>query len=176
MNQRLWHVSDREDIPVFAPRPVPPGSDGVVGTAVWAISEVRLANYLLPRECPRVCFWRSEATSAEDRDQFLGNSSHAVVVERDWLSQLSSASVWLYEMPPEPFAGSDENAGYYISRVEVSPYRKLQVVDLPAAITKHGAELRSTSELRALASRVASSTLSFSIIRLRNAQRTADAA
>lgn len=176
MKQRLWHVSDQEDIQVFVPRPAPPGAVGVTGAVVWAISEARLANYLLPRECPRVCFWRSPTTSAEDAEQFLGQVPHVVAVENRWLPELTSASVWLYELPSEHFSCADENAGYYVSRLKVAPERKVHVGDLSAQIVTYGAELRSVNNLRQLASQIASSSLSFSIIRLRNAQPVPDAA
>ena len=176
MNERLWHVSDREDISVFFPRPVPPGAVGISSAAVWAIGESRLANYLLPRECPRVCFWHSPSTTEEDARQFLGQARHAVVLEGAWYQQLASASVWLYEMPHEHFTCIDESARYFTSSTPVTPRIQVHIADLRSEIVNHGAELRSTNRLRELAAEVASSTLAFSIIRLRNAQSIADAA
>ena len=176
MKQRLWHASDREDIEVFVPRFPQPATDDPDRALVWAIAENRLPNYLVPRECPRVCFWRSTETTAEDCAAFLGTSSHVVAVEDRWMPMLRSSSLWLYELPSEPFACTDENAGYFTSQASVRPLAKLQVQDLQHALASRGVELRATSQLRALAKDVAASTLAFSIIRLRNAVTLPDAA
>ena len=49
---RLFHVSEDAGIARFDPRPSPSTDAGVIGTAVWALSEPFLPNYLLPRDCP----------------------------------------------------------------------------------------------------------------------------
>ena len=52
---RIFHVSEDENISVFEPR-VPKRTDIEATPIVWAVSEERLTNYLVPRECPRVGF------------------------------------------------------------------------------------------------------------------------
>jgi hypothetical protein len=176
MKQRLWHASDREDIEVFVPRLPQPATDDSERAFVWAIVENRLPNYLVPRECPRVCFWRGAPTTDEDCAAFLGTSRHVVAVEDRWMPMLQSSSIWLYELPSEPFACTDENADYFTSQASVRPLAKFQVKYLQHALAARGVELRTTSRLRALAESVADSTLAFSIIRLRNAATIPDAA
>ena len=78
MAPRLFHVSEDTGITRFEPRPSPSADAGVIGTAVWALSEDFLPNYLLPRDCPRICFRASERTTDEDRERFLGAASHVV--------------------------------------------------------------------------------------------------
>ena len=56
---KLFHVSEEKKIEEFVPR----YSDSTKEPVVWAIAEAKLANYLLPRNCPRVCFSANNATS-----------------------------------------------------------------------------------------------------------------
>ena len=57
---RLFHVSDVSGIQVFEPRMSRTGE-----ALVWAIEESKLANYLLPRDCPRVTFYAKPDTTKE---------------------------------------------------------------------------------------------------------------
>ena len=59
---RLFHVSEESSIPVFHPRtPLRKDLDASV-PLVWAVSENRLVNFLTPRDCPRVCFHKTQNT------------------------------------------------------------------------------------------------------------------
>ena len=60
---RLFHVSERTGIARFEPRPPPSLDAGVSDDVVWAIEARLLANYLLPRDCPRVTFHATAATT-----------------------------------------------------------------------------------------------------------------
>jgi hypothetical protein len=60
---RLFHVSEEPGIHTFEPRPAPRRSN-VKGDVVWAVDELRLPNYLLPRACPRVTYRLLPTTSA----------------------------------------------------------------------------------------------------------------
>jgi hypothetical protein len=63
----------------------------------------------------------------------------------------------------------DECAGYFVSRVAVTPVR-VEVFDDPvAALRQRGAALRLESNLWPLRDAVAASSLLFSMIRMRNA-------
>ena len=50
---RLFHISEEGNIDEFIPRE----SKKQWGNEkyVWAISEEKIHNYLIPRECPRIC-------------------------------------------------------------------------------------------------------------------------
>ncbi len=177
MNQRLWHVSDRADIAVFQPR-IPPSIDaGVTDPVVWAIANSQLANYLIPRDCPRVCFWSGDRTTMEDRARFLGEgTSHVVTIETAWMSKVVAATLYLYELPAKTFSCADANAGYFVSTKAVSPLGRRLVSGLPDAIERLGAKLRTEHNLRGLGSQVVASTLSYSLIRMSNASASSNAA
>ena len=66
MAERLYHVSETPDLTQFEPR-----VDARGRNLVWAIGESRLHNYLLPRDCPRITYYATAATSAADRAEFF---------------------------------------------------------------------------------------------------------
>lgn len=167
---RLFHVSDDPAITRFDPRPSPSTDAGVIGTAVWALAEPFLPNYLLPRDCPRICFRAKDTTTEADRERFLGAARHVVAFEASWLDRVRSARLAVYEMPPATFADALLEAGYWISRESVTPLRMTIVDDCLAALTAAGAEVRIVHDFWPLCDAVAGSSLRFSIIRKRNAE------
>jgi hypothetical protein len=72
-------------------------------------------------------------------------------------------------MPPETFACIDEWAGYFVSRVPVVPTRVQVIDDLLAALLARGVELRFVPDFWHLRDAVVSSTLRYSLIRMKNA-------
>lgn len=170
MAPRLFHVSEDTGIARFEPRPSPSTDAGVIGTAVWALAEPFLPNYLLPRDCPRICFRASERTTPQDRERFLGATSHVVAFEASWLDRVRSARLAVYEMPPQTFFDALLEAGYWISRESVVPLRMSVVDDALSALVAAGVEVRVLQEFWPLCDAVAGSSLRFSIIRKRNAE------
>lgn len=128
-----------------------------------------LRNYLLPRECPRVTYYTARETTAADMERFLGSSPAVIVVEGAWLERLRSCRPYCYHLPPETFECTDECAGYIVSRVPVVPSFVRVFDDLLAALLRRGVELRFAPNLWPLRDAVVSSTLRFSLIRMRNA-------
>jgi hypothetical protein len=167
---RLFHVSEDMAIARFEPRPVPSPDSGVEGLAVWAIAESHLPNYLLPRDCPRICFRAGQNTSRRDRDRFLGTADRIVAFEAAWLDRVRKARLALYEMPRGAFEEALPDAGYWISRRTVEPSGMGIVDDALSAIVESGTEVRILQDFWALSDAVAASTLQFSIIRKRGAQ------
>src|SRR5262249_49743080 len=129
----------------------------------------RLRNYLLPRACPRVTYYAGRETSAADVGRFLGSSPAVVAVESAWLERLRSCRLYCYRLPPETFTCIDECAGYFVSRRPVVPVQVEVVDDLLAALLGRGVELRFAPNLWPLRDAVVSSTLRYSLIRMRNA-------
>jgi len=167
---QLWHVSEEPGIGCFEPRPSSAGSDDEV-RLVWAVCDSRLSNYLVPRDCPRVCIRRATGTTDADAERyFRGSLSEAVIfVEAQWLDRCATARLWLYAMPSAPFVLADANAGYFTSSRAVRP-QSIRGIDSPLAeLSTRGAELRTTDNLRSLAEQIVDSSMAFSIIRLRNA-------
>ena len=168
---RIFHVSEESDIAVFEPRAVPSPDTGVTGNAVWAVDEAHLANYLLPRDCPRVTYGRGEKTTKEDAAKFVpANAKRVVIVESAWLERIDNCTLYLYELPSEKFDCVDEGAGYFISRTSITPLAKTKLTNLREALAARGAEVRVEDSLWPAIDAVAASSLEFSIIRKRNAQ------
>jgi hypothetical protein len=161
----LFHLSEDKGIERFDPRP----SDYTPEPVVWAISEERLCNYLLPRDCPRVTFYAGLSTSKADIQQFLGESRAVIAVESSWLERIRSCRLYGYHLPGENFECLDQCAGYFISRVSVVPDGVEVFDDLVGDIVKRDVELRFMPSLRTLRDAVVASTLEFSLIRMRNA-------
>jgi hypothetical protein len=161
----LFHVSEESGIARFEPR-LSQNSDEPV---VWAVDADRLRNYLLPRECPRVTYYAGAEATAADVDRLLGSSPAVIAVESAWLERLRACRLCCYQMPPETFECIDNWAGYFISRRPVVPAQVHVIDDLVAALLVRGVELRFVPNLWTLRDAVISSTLRFSIIRMRNA-------
>lgn len=142
---RLFHFSEDPGIARFEPR----ASAYTEGPVVWAIGEDRAANYLLPRECPRVCVrataggtlsWfprlrggrlltmRATETAEFREALMVSPSNHAgrapeaiVAVEAGWMERIRAATLYRYDMPPAPYRLIDEGAGYWVADESVTP-------------------------------------------------------
>jgi hypothetical protein len=159
----LFHVSEERGIEEFEPRAPKEGGEPVV----WAIDAVRLRNYLVPRDCPRVAYSAGPETTAADVQRFLGSA--VIAIERNWLERLQACRLYCYHLAPETFECVDEVAGYFVSRMPVTPVRVEVVADAVSELRRRGAELRVVPNLWALHDAVIHSSLNFSIIRMRNA-------
>ena len=163
----LFHLSEENGIEKFDPRP----SEYTPEPVVWAISQDRLCNYLLPRDCPRVTFYAGPKTSTDDIERFLGESRVVVAAESGWFERIRSCRLFCYHLPAETFECLDEGAGYFVSRVPVMPECVEVFDDLISEILKRNVELRFMRSLWTLRDDVVGSTLLFSLIRMRNAIR-----
>ena len=167
---RLFHVSDQPDIDRFEPQPVPSLDAGIEGLAVWAVADSHLPNYLLPRDCPRICFRASATTSNSDQARFLLGSESVVAFEHSWLERVRATSLTLYEMPLAPFQEVLPEAGYWITRQPVAAMTRHRVDDVLQALGDRRVEVRILDDFWMLRDAVVASTLQFSIIRTQNAQ------
>jgi len=161
----LFHISEDGDIQEFEPRP----SEYTVESVVWAIDADRLRNYLLPRDCPRVTYYAGPQTTAADREWLLGSSAAVVAIERDWLERVQRCHLYCYHLPPQTFERIDECAGYFVSRVSVAPTRVEALKDPVSELRQRGVDVRILPNLWPLRDAVVTSSLQFSIIRMRNA-------
>jgi hypothetical protein len=167
---RLFHFSDDPSIEVFEPRATAGQSDATA--LVWAIDEFHAPHYYFPRECPRVCFWPREDTTAADLDRFLGMSAtrRVIAIEAGWYDRVRGGSICRYTFESEAFGLHDPNAGYYTTTEAVQPVCIDRIDDLMSAILLEGIELRITPSLMPLREQILRSTLNFSMIRMRNAR------
>ena len=164
MHVMLFHVSEERGIEQFEPRRSENGKDPVV----WAINAGRLRNYLVPRDCPRVTYYAGRETTDVDVERFLGSSAAVIAIEADSFERVRSCRLYCYHLPPETFDCVDECAGYFVSRVPVTPVR-VEVFENPMAeLRRRGVELRIAPNLWPLRDAVVESSLQFSIIRMRN--------
>jgi len=162
----LYHFSEDPSLTHFAPRP----STVVPCEVVWAIDPAMSHLYFFQRECPRVTFYASEATTAEDRERFLGQTTarYVAAIEAAWLARMRETRLYRYVFAPEGFELEDANAGHWVSRTAVTPLRVELVGDLLQAHADAGVELRILPSLWPLYEAVIASSLGFSIIRWRN--------
>lgn len=166
----LFHVSDNPNIVCFEPRPVTNPNLGLEGTAVFAINEQLLPNYLLPRDCPRVTFYALPESTPEDVDRLLGTSRHVVAIESGWLERVVNGRIHIYTLPADTFTIWDKGAGYYISRQPVTPLARRTIDNILLELARHDVEIRILPSLWPLWNAVVNSSLQFSMIRMRNAQ------
>ena len=168
---RLFHVSEEPGIALFEPRPVPSPDAAVRGEAVWAIDEEHLANYLLPRDCPRICYAAGPRTTKSDTAGFLDNTSatRIIVAEQAWLARILTTTLYVYELPIADFEPADAIAGYYVCRAAVLPAAIYVVDDIVDEMARRNTELRFVPDLLPIRDNVRNSTLDYSFIRMRNA-------
>jgi hypothetical protein len=164
--QMVYHISEEAGIGRFEPR----RATGVDEPVVWAVDGGRLRNYLLPRDCPRVTFFAGKLTEPADIERFLGSSEAVVAFEASWLERVRRTRLYCYHLPGQSFTCVDQCAGYFHGKESVEPERVEIIDDLLSALTARGVEIRILPSLWALHDAVVESTLSYSIIRMRNAR------
>jgi hypothetical protein len=160
---RLFHVSETLGLTRFTPRPAADGTP-----KVWAIESRTLANYLLPRDCPRICLRPGKATDPAEL-ALLDGAGAVIAIEAAWIDRVRAARLFIYEMPAHGFVLEDDTAGYWTSGDTVVPLDCIETADLPARIAEAGARLVVVDTLWPLHDRVCDSDLAFSMIRMRNA-------
>ncbi|MFK5706383.1 DUF6886 family protein [Lysinibacillus boronitolerans] len=167
---RLFHVSEDPTIMTFHPRlPERPDLDAKKGL-VWAINERCLPNYLTPRDCPRVCFHAGDQTTEQDRQQYLPQASHVVVIENKWLEVLKTTSLYLYEFDSNGFTLQDDIAGYYTSEITQMPIHVSEINDIAKALLERNVELRIVDSLWEIHDDIQNTSLNWSMCRMRFAQ------
>jgi hypothetical protein len=170
--EKLFHISEEPGIKIFIPRKSPQFYKQIKGNVVFAVSDKMLHNYLLPRDCPRVCFYAGEKTSETDRDKFIGKSlnKYIISVEERWKETIKRTKLYKYKFSFENFELLDDNAGYFISYSSQTPVNVTVVEDLFLELEERNVELRFLPSIIKLAEETANSTLNYSIMRLRNAR------
>jgi hypothetical protein len=165
--ERIFHVSETPGISRFEPRP-----DAQGRARVWAIGDTRLHNDRVPRDCPRVTYYATDATSDEDRSAFFSASGaqSVVAIEHRWFHALRDTHLYVYEFDTATFVLEDSIAAYYVSTQPVTPIAHRMVTDPAAELFERGVELRVLPSLRDLRNAVVESSLGYSLIRMRNAR------
>ncbi|MDB5084056.1 MAG: hypothetical protein JWN30_942 [Bacilli bacterium] len=104
---------------------------------------------LLPGNCPRIVYTRTNEITDEDQNKFFGlTQSHIVVtVEIDWYERIKSTTIYRYRLPSDTFRLFDEYAGYYISTQTVKPVEIEPFNNLLDQLIKLDIEVRFTPNL-----------------------------
>ncbi|ASS74323.1 hypothetical protein CIG75_04545 [Tumebacillus algifaecis] len=167
----MYHFSEDDSIRHFIPRQHPAHPN--LPAMVWAIDELRAPLYFFPRDCPRVAFWPTANTSAEDRQRFHAQTSarKVIAIESGWLEKMQSTKLYVYHMPADTFTCREDGPGYFTSLLPVTPQRVEPVGNLLARLCAADVELRLTPSLFPLHDTLLQTTLHFSMIRMRNALR-----
>jgi hypothetical protein len=165
---KLYHISETPDITEFIPRS---SSRKKNKNLVWAISEDKLPNYLLPRDCPRVTFFPKQNSAPPDIKRLIGRSKTKAVIaiEKKWVPIIKKTTLYKYEFNSKDFVLEDECAGYYVSEKIQRPISVTTINNILSDLSKYKIELRIISSLWKIREVVIKSTLDFSIIKMQNA-------
>lgn len=168
---KLFHISENPAIKIFEPRPSPSFFESIKRDVVFAVSENRLHNYLLPRECPRVAFFAKADSTEHDREKFIGKTTAEFIIalESNWLEKIKQTILYCYQFPIDDFILIDEGAGYYVSYKTVLPISVTPIVDVLESLLKRNVEVRFISNLKGFGDEISKSSLQYSLIRMRNA-------
>lgn len=167
---KLFHFSDDPTIKRF--RPHVPQTNPTEEPLVWAIDEEHAPHYYFPRDCPRIAFWSTPETTVDDVQKFFAYTTarRIIAIEGKWLERLRDTQLYVYQLPSSSFTCVDANAGYYVSLKEVVPLSVEPVGDLLQRLIEADVELRITPSLQKLRRALITSSVAFSMIRMRNAQ------
>jgi hypothetical protein len=156
----------------MSPQPSPPSTPYEGQPWVWAVDETHLANYLLPRDCPRVCW----ATPSEQLPPLGSPAQRVIAIENGWSGRLLTAGLHVHELDPSQFVLLDPAAGYWVSDEKALVCDLWPLDDCFAAIAERQVELRLTPSLWPYLDAVVAHCAEFSAIRMRNAHPRAGAA
>lgn len=166
---RLYHVSDRGNIKIFKPSPHTRKDLETGKKYVWAIDEKRLGNYLLPRNCPRVCYYINTNTTDEDIEKYTDDGAHTICIEEGWRENVEEEVLYIYEFDISNFVLQDDIAGYYISEEEEIPQRMMKVSNLLAVLQEKGIDIKFYPEIVSVSQEIRESTFNWSCIRMKYA-------
>lgn len=170
MPQTLYHFSEDPTIETFRPHRAFGQEDKP--PCVWAIDAEYAPLYWFPRDCPRITFWADDGTTEADKERFLGlgTAKRVHAIESLWLGRMRDCTLYAYRFDATLFERYPEACGYHVAYTEVVPLRCEPVGDLLERHVEAAIELRVTPSLWPLQRAVATSSLQFSMNRLRNAQ------
>lgn len=168
---RFFHVSEEPNINIFEPRtPTRQDLDQNI-KLVWAITEERLVNFLTPRDCPRVTFYAKENSSKDDIEKYIrkSNIQAVIAIEQKWFQKMLNTTLYLYEFDSSNFQLQDHTAGYYVSKKTEIPTRVTKIENLFQALFERNIELCIVPNLWDLFDNITTSTLGYSMCRMKNA-------
>ena len=170
MSPKLYHISEERNIEKFHPRISK--KQWNYEKYVWAIEEEKLHNYLLPRECPRICVGLEKLTIHSNwLDTFpIENQKAIIFISDDWKGKVQNCKLFKYEFDKGNFKLIDKIAGYYVSRKIETPIRKIEIKNCQQELINSNVKLiiLERRKMLEIKEKVVSEFEDFSIIRWNN--------
>lgn len=170
MSLKLYHISEEDNIAIFYPRISK--KQWNYEKYVWAIEEEKLHNYLLPRDCPRICVDLEEPnTSSNWLGSYARENQKAIIfVPENRKEQIQNCTLFKYEFLECNFKIIDKIAGYYVSTQPATPINKTTIKHCKAALEERNVSLEmvSTTALIKIRAQVVEHWKMFSIIKWSN--------
>jgi hypothetical protein len=165
----LWHFSEDPSLSRF--RPHVPATNPSARPLVWAVDTRHAPLFWFPRDCPRGCIWPVPATTSKDRERFFWPSAanRIHVMESGWLTRMQACRLYAYRLPAHAFQPHEEVGGYWVCEEPVEAVGREVIDNLVGRHADAGIELRITPSIWPFWRQVASSTVGYSGLRLRNA-------
>lgn len=167
MIPRLFHISEEEGIEEFIPR-VSKKQWGYQ-KYVWALDEEHVHNYLLPRDCPRICVGGKDLElHGKHIHQMKNDWSRAVLfAPLEWEAKIKSCTLFKYEFSSIHFELIDSIGGYYVSIEKEKALGKIKIDNCLQELALQDVELilMPKQELLRLKEQVIQELTDFSIIR-----------
>lgn len=91
------------------------------------------------------------------------------MIERKWYTAMQKSTLYVYEFDTRDFVLQDTVAGYYVAVTTQYPIRKYVLTDLFAELMNRNIEIRIVDQLWDMAEAVRTSSLNWSLCRMRNA-------
>ena len=164
---KLYHISENGNIDQFIPK-ISKEQWGFK-KYVWAINEEKIHNYILHRECPRICLdWKERKIISDwiDPKEFRAY----IFVSLDWLERIKSCTLFKYQFSPSNFTEIDSIAGYYVSSEVEIPIGVEEINDCLKTLNSLniGIKFLDKPHLKQLREVVIQSATKFSIIKWAN--------
>lgn len=167
---RLFHISEDENISQFTPRISK--KQWNFEKYVWAINEKKWHNYLLPRECPRICIDTQQSNILSDylKPQIIEHKKAMLFAPASWEEKIDHCTLFRYEFSDINFKLMDEIAGYYVSEQTEIPIHKTKIENCVEYLNKLNIALIMVDNKRMLEikEKVVQHLKAFSIIRWKN--------
>jgi len=171
--RRLFHISDDKNIEKFIPRE----SKAIWNYQkyVWSISEDKIQNYLLPRDCPRICLKMNKLLTIgyciEELE--LKQYENIIFAPESWEKKIENSILYRYEFSSKYFKVIDKIAEYYVSEKVEIPIEVRIINNCFEALgkTKTKLILLEGNSMNKVKENVINNTNEFSIIRWSNMQK-----
>ena len=133
------------------------------------IDRASTEKFLTPRDCPRVTYRPTEASTQDDIDRFFSSSSrYCVAIEHGWYKRMANTALYLYEFDTANFY-FDDAASFYVSDKTEIPISVTRYDDLFGELFKRDIEVRILNNLWPLIEALQKSSLHCSLCRIGNA-------